>query len=157
MFRDMRKKERELPTEAAKELLQNQTYGILSVSGDDGYPYGVPVNYGFTDDKIYIHSTSAESHKLDGIRRNPKVCFTVVARHDLLLEKLSTDFASTIVFGTARILTEPAEKNAAIHKMMLGLAPDYAAQAKSHCTGDSAYVMLEITPQQISGKARRHS
>ena len=88
MFREMRFSKRQLPTEQAEEILKSQTYGVLSVTGDDGYPYGVPLNYGYIDGKFYIHSTSADSHKLDGIRRNPKVCLTVVSKHDLIEAEL---------------------------------------------------------------------
>ena len=49
MFREMRFSKRQLPTEQAEEILKSQTYGLLSVTGDDGYPYGVPLNYGYID------------------------------------------------------------------------------------------------------------
>ncbi len=155
MFREMRFAKRQLSLEEAMEILKNETYGVLSVSGDDNYPYGVPLNYGYIDGKIYIHSTSAESHKLSGIRSNSKVCFTVVSKHELLKEAMSTDFASVIVFGEARILTEETEKTNALEKMMLSLAPEYVNTARTHCGGHECYVMLEITPVHITGKMRR--
>lgn len=155
MFREMRFTKRQVPTNKAEEILKSQTYGILSVSGDAGYPYGVPLNYGYTDGKIYIHCTSSDSHKLDGIRRNPKVCFTVVSKHNLIEEELTTDFVSVIVFGIARILTDTAQKADAMDKMMHGLAPSYAAAARTHCSGPDCYVMLEITPEHITGKSAR--
>ena len=45
MFRDIRRKKNEISKEMAKNLLQNERRGVLSVIGDDGYPYGVPVNF----------------------------------------------------------------------------------------------------------------
>ena len=155
MFREMRFSKRQLPTEQAEEILKSQTYGVLSVAGDDGYPYGVPLNYGYIDGKFYIHSTSADSQKLDGIRRNPKVCLTVVSKHDLIEAELTTNFVSVIVFGTARILTDAAQKADAMTKMMTGLAPAYVDAARTHCSGDDCYVMIEITPEHITGKAAR--
>ena len=155
MFREMRFTKRQISAEKAEKILKSQTYGILSVSGDEGYPYGVPLNYGYTDGKFYIHCTSQESHKLDGIRRNPKVCLTVVSKHNLLKKELTTDFVSVIVFGTARILTDTSEKAAAMDKMMTGLAPVYVNAARTHCSGPDCYVMIEITPEHITGKAAR--
>ena len=45
MFRTIRRKAKEIDTEAAKELLESARRGILAVNGDDGYPYAVPINY----------------------------------------------------------------------------------------------------------------
>ncbi len=154
MFRKMRRCERQLSIDEAIEILSKVDYGVLSVIGDNGYPYGVPVNYAYVDGKLYFHSTSQDSHKLDAIRQNNKVCFTVVSKHDILLEKLSTNYESVVLFGTARIIDEPSEKAQAIGKMMgvLGHGTKYAAD--HGCTA-TAYVMVEITPEHITGKGRR--
>ncbi len=154
MFRKMRRSEREIGTDKAIEILCKCDYGVLSVIGDSGYPYGVPINYAYVDGKLYFHSTSEESHKLDAIRQNSKVCFTVVAKHDIVLDELSTNYQSVVVFGRARIIDEPCERAAAMGKMMsvLGRGTKYAAE---HGCGATAYVMVEITPEHISGKARR--
>lgn len=156
MFRETRRKDRVLAAEEAEALLREQDYGILCVSGDDGYPYGVPVNYGYADGKIYIHSTAQNSHKLDGIRRNDKVSFTVVGQHDVVPEVFSSNYSSVIVFGRARIIPDGPELPAALRRMMSGLAPDMAEKAAEHCRNSiDAMVMLEITPEHITGKARR--
>ncbi len=153
MFRKIRRTEREIGIDKASEILCNADYGVLSVVGDNGYPYGVPINYAYVDGKIYFHSTSQESHKLDAIRRSNKVCFTVVAKHDIVLDELSTNYESAIVFGTARIINDPSEKAEAMGKMMsvLGRGTKYATE---HGCGATAFVMVEISPEHISGKAR---
>lgn len=156
MFREMRKKDRELSLEEAKKIIEEQSCGVMSVIGDEGYPYGVPLNYGYVDGKFYIHCTSGESHKTDAIRKNPKVCMTIVAKSDLLKEKLTTDFASVVVFGKARIVTGAEEKMEAMIKMMEGLAPEMIGSVREHCLGaEQAYSMIEITPEHITGKARK--
>lgn len=154
MFREMRRKDRLLTEKDEKWILSKCDYGILSVVGDNGYPYGVPINYAYVDGKLYFHSTSQESHKLDAIRQNNKVCFTVVAKHDIVLDELSTNYESIIVFGTARILDEPSDMAEAMAKMMsvLGRGTEYA---NSHNCGATNYVMVEIAPEHITGKARR--
>lgn len=158
MFRETRRKDRVLTAEEAEALLREQDHGILCVSGDGGYPYGVPVNYGYAGGKIYIHSTAQSSHKLDGIRRNDKVSFTVVGQHDVVPEALSTNYSSVIVFGRARIITDGPELPSALLRMMSGLAPDMAEKAAEHCRrAAGAMVMLEIAPEHISGKARKQN
>ncbi len=154
MFREMRRKDRELSWGEAEEILKSVGYGVLSVIGDNGYPYGVPLNYAYVDGKLYFHSTAQESHKLDAIKRNNKICFTVIAKHDIVLDELSTNYESVIVFGKARILTDSAEKAEAMGKMMsvLGRGTKYETE---YACGDISYVMVEITPEHISVKARR--
>lgn len=45
MFRPMRRKAKEISTDAAKKLLCNERRGVFAVNGDDGYPYAIPVNF----------------------------------------------------------------------------------------------------------------
>ncbi len=158
MFREPRRKDRVLTAEEAAALLREQDYGVLCVSGDDGYPYGVPVNYGYTDGKIYIHSTAQSSHKLDGVRRCDKVSFTVVGAHDVIAEEFSSNYSSVIVFGRARIIESGPALQDALMRMMSGLAPAMADKAAAHCRlSTGSMVMLEITPEHITGKARKQA
>lgn len=41
MFRPIRRKKKEISTEAAKQLLHAERRGVLAVCGDDGYPYAM--------------------------------------------------------------------------------------------------------------------
>ena len=45
MEHKMHKASRQLPEDETLELLKRGDHGILSVQGDDGYPYATPVNY----------------------------------------------------------------------------------------------------------------
>ncbi len=154
-FRQMRKNERKMTPEQTEEVLRSQVYGVLCVQGDNGYPYGVPVNYGYQGGKIYIHSVSENSHKIDGIRRSSKVTMTVVSRHELLPEVYSSRYTSVIVFGTAKLLTGEAEKREAASKMMASLAPAAAQEAIHSCGYMKNVVMIEITPEHVTGKTNR--
>ena len=153
VFRPARRTDRIM--EHPEKFLSQYNWGVLSVIGEHGYPYGVPVNYGYSDGKIYIHSTSANSHKLNAIRENPKVCFTVVGQHEIIEEELTTQYSSVVLFGTARIITEDAEKRLAAERMMHVLAPAVEKKAISECGMMKNVVMIEITPDHISAMARK--
>ncbi|MBQ7355214.1 MAG: pyridoxamine 5'-phosphate oxidase family protein, partial [Clostridia bacterium] len=58
--------------------------------------------------KIYFHS-AVVGHKIDALRACDKVCFTVVDADEVVAEKFTTYYRSVIVFGRARILTDPAD------------------------------------------------
>ena len=84
MFRELRRKKREISTEAAKQLLKTERRGILAVNGEDGYPYAIPLNYYYNEErnKIYFHGARA-GYKYDMIKASDKVCFTVVGKEQI--------------------------------------------------------------------------
>ena len=63
--------------EKIREILDTSRYLHMGLV-DDGMPYVVPMNYGYTleDGKLtlYLHSAK-EGYKLDVIRKNPVCCF----------------------------------------------------------------------------------
>lgn len=113
MFRNMRRTKQQIPHDECEKVLLECTNGVLAVHGDDGYPYAVPLSYVYADGKIIVHCAKS-GHKLDAIRKDPKVSFCVVAQDDVVQETFSTDYLSVIVFGTARILEDDEEKKSAI-------------------------------------------
>lgn len=153
MLRDMRRKERQMTEIAAKQVLEQENWGILSVYGDDGFPYGVPVNYAYWAGALYLHCSSATSHKLDGIRKCSKVCFTVVSKHQLEPENLACSYESVIVFGTAAIIESQEEKLEAMTCFMKGLAPEMVKDGFQKCDPRTPGLsVVKIEPVLITGK-----
>jgi len=109
VFRGMRRFKQQLSQEESIQILEKANSGVLAVSGDDGYPYAVPMCYVYADGKIYFHCAQA-GHKLDAIKRDNKVSFCVVAEDTLVAEEYTTYFRSVIAFGKIRILTDDQEK-----------------------------------------------
>jgi hypothetical protein len=77
IMRAMRKKESEISKEGALSILKRAEYGVLSTLGKDGVPYGVPMNFVFEGEEIFLHGAK-EGHKFDNNFGNDNVCFTVV-------------------------------------------------------------------------------
>ena len=69
MFREIRRKNREISIDSAKQLLQSSRRGVLAVNGDDGYPYAIPINYLYDDEaqRIYFHGAKI-GHKVDALQ-----------------------------------------------------------------------------------------
>ena len=76
---DMRRRDRQLSEEEAREVLQQAQYGVLSTVCPDGTPYGVPLNFALEDGRIYLHGANAEGQKIVNLRHCPDACFTVVS------------------------------------------------------------------------------
>lgn len=103
MFRKMRRKKQELTEKQCLDILRRAQTATLALSGDDGYPYSVPMNFVYEDGKIYFHGAK-EGHKIDAIKNNPKVSMSIIDQEDVIEEELTTYFRSVILFGKARIL-----------------------------------------------------
>lgn len=153
MFREMRRKKQELPEEACLEVLSKGTHGVLSVSGDGGYPYAVPLNYAYDGGKLYFHS-ALEGHKIDAVRRGDKASFCVVERDDVVAEEYTTYFRSVIVFGRVTVLEDDGAKRAAVEKLALKYAPaDRAEHRREYIDREWAPLcMLEMTVDHMTGK-----
>ena len=54
MFREMRRKKQSLSGEKISEILNNGTSGVLALSGDNDYPYAVPLSYVYDLSLIHI-------------------------------------------------------------------------------------------------------
>lgn len=96
------------------------TSGVLAVSGDDDYPYAVPLSYVYDGHKIYFHGAKA-GHKLDSIVKNPKASFCVIDKDQIVPDEYTTYFRSVIVFGTIRILHDEAEKEKPLKNWQLNM------------------------------------
>ena len=122
MFREMRRWKQQLPQETAVEILNRNTSGILALSGDDDYPYAVPMSYVYADGKLYFHCAKS-GHKIDAIKRSEKVSFCVIDQDQIVPEKYTTFYRSVIAFGRARLVEELEE----IRRIATMLATKYSA------------------------------
>lgn len=151
MFREMRRSRQQLSADETAEILKNASSGVLAVSGDDGYPYAVPLSYVYDGEKIYFHC-AVTGHKIDAIRREPKVSFCVIAEDCILPEKFTTVFASVIAFGRAEIITDDEEKRAALMKLAEKYSPG-VPKADEEIRGSWDHVcVVGITVEHLTGK-----
>lgn len=155
MFREMRRKNQLLSDEESVEILKRATSGVLAVSGDDGYPYAVPLSFVYTDGKILFHCAKS-GHKLDAVRNDPKASFCVVDKDDVVKEEYTTYFRSVIAFGKIRVMDED-ETRAAVEILAKKYYPDDSAEHRGHMIDveQAALCMLEMTIEHMTGKAAK--
>ena len=79
MFRPMRRIKQQVSEEECIKILKEEPRGVLSVLGDDGYPYGVPIDHYYDEEtgKIFFHGAK-EGHKIDALRRCDKASLCVM-------------------------------------------------------------------------------
>ena len=154
MFKEMRRKDRKLELCEAEEILTKGEYGILATIGENGYPYGVPVNYAYFNNTIFFHC-AAEGHKLQNLEYESKVSFTVVGDTCPLPDKFSTNYESVIVFGQASEASED-EKEKILLEIIQKYSPDFIENGKDYITKSSKHSrVFKIGIDHITGKGRK--
>lgn len=152
-FRPMRRADRQMSREDCIPVLEAATSGVLALSGDDGYPYALPISYVLAGDKLYFHS-AATGHKIDAVRRSEKASFCVAAEDQVDAEHYTTHYRSVIAFGRIRVVEEPRE----IRQALLHLAEKYSPQLpmERHHQMINAELpnlaVLEMTIEHLTGK-----
>ena len=153
MFREMRRKRQQLTEEECIEILQRNTSGVLAVSGDDHYPYAVPLSYVYDSGAVYFHCAKS-GHKLDAIRACDQVSFCVVDQDLVVPTEYTTYFRSVILFGRASVLTEEDEIRSAIEKLAVKYYPEDSKENRDAAIEKEsrALCMVKIHIAHRSGK-----
>lgn len=124
MFREMRRHDKLKTYDETIQVLSECTNGVFSVIGDEGYPYGVPVSYVYSDGKIYFHCAMT-GHKIDAIKSDPKVSFTVIGADNIQSDQFTTSYKSVICFGKAKIVDNDEEKMKALKTISNKYSADF--------------------------------
>ncbi|MDL2330137.1 pyridoxamine 5'-phosphate oxidase family protein [Desulfosarcina sp. OttesenSCG-928-A07] len=154
--RSMRRKDRAVSRDEALGILVAGEYGVLASADKNGQPYGVPLSYWVSGENIYFHC-ARKGHKIENIRANPKVSFTVVGKVQAVYDKnFTTCFESVIVFGKVGEVVDRDEKFSALYGLAEKYLPEHldkAADAISDSFDRTAVYAMTLT--EISGKAKK--
>ena len=120
MFRELVRKKQQLSQEEAIAVLKQEPRGVLSLQGDDGYPYGIPMDhfYNDADGCIYFHC-GKQGHKNDAIARSDKVSYCVMDQGYRREGEWALNIKSVIVFGRIQPMTDLKEAFAVLRQLCL--------------------------------------
>ena len=144
MFRPMNRIKQALSRDECVELLRSQRRGVLSVLGDDGYPYGIPMNH-------YFHS-GKRGHKIDALRSCSKASFCVLDRGTPAPDSWALSFRSVVVFGQAEFITDRETIYEMTRRLSLCFTDDEAYIAAEIARAGPGTAMFVLTPEHITGK-----
>ena len=154
MFRPMRRFKQQLTQEECIAILKNEVRGVLSLLGDDDYPYGVPLDFYYSEDDghIYFHG-AGEGHKIDSIKRHDKVSFCVMDKGTKDAESWFLHFRSVIVFGRIKIVEDHAKALDICRRLSyrFGLTSDVVEKMVEK--SGPMVTCLELIPEHMTGKA----
>lgn len=151
MFRELTRKKQALSHEKCIEILQNEPRGVLSVLGDGGYPYGMPMNFLYDNGKIYFHS-GKKGHKIDAISRDDRVSFCVFDGGYRKDGEWALNISSVIVFGRMKIVDDFDKTVDICRKLSLKFTDDMDYIEKEIASFAKATLCYELTPEHITGK-----
>jgi nitroimidazol reductase NimA-like FMN-containing flavoprotein (pyridoxamine 5'-phosphate oxidase superfamily) len=138
--------------EAMEQILRDETLGFLGLSRN-GEPYVVPLNFAYVEGRIIFHCART-GEKLDILRSNPKVCFTVgrqsgaVVRHPQGAS-CRADHESVVCRGTARILEDVEERKAVLDVFNRRHQPDSKGISRDVA---SKCLAVEIRVEEMTGR-----
>ena len=158
MFRKMRRLKQEMPAEECRELLKTQVRGVLSLLGDDGYPYGLPIDYWYNeaDGKLYFHGAK-EGHKIDAIRACDKASFCIHDEGVRMDGEWPLHFRSVIVFGRIAPVTDHAVTREVCRRLAEKFTDDAAYIDAEIASAADRVLCLALTPEHMTGKRVRES
>lgn len=153
MFRKMVRFKQQLPDTECIDILTKQLRGVLSVMGDDGYPYGLPINHYYCpeDGKLYFHSGKA-GHKIDAMKRCEKASFCVYDEGFRREGEWALNIRSVIVFGKIEMVEDQAKAMEVARRLSHKFTDDETyIDREIACSGPHTLVFALI-PEYMTGK-----
>ena len=153
MFREIARKKQRLEASEIIKILNNEKRGVLSVHGENGYPYGLPINYWYNEENgcIYFHSGKT-GHKIDAINNDNRASFCVYDKGYIKDGDWALNISSVIVFGKLHIV-EDSEKTIEIYRRLSLKFTSYIEYIDSEIEKFAKNTLCyELKPEHVTGK-----
>ena len=147
----MRRFKQQLPDEECVAILNEAYRGFLSVVGDGGYPYTIPVNFVYADGHIYFHC-ALEGHKVDALKACDKACFTVIDQPVQEPSDWWYHVRSVVCFGQVSLVEDAKEHLSRLRMIGRKYFPaGYDMEGDIQRNGPRAAI-LDLRIEHITGK-----
>jgi len=155
----LRRADRQMSAQGADEMLERTFSGRLSVAGEDGYPYCVPLLYIWADQQVFLHGTSAPGHLQSNLRREPRACFELDEPDQVFdYGRFECDsglaYRSVILFGRVHIADDRATKQWFCEKLMEKYGKPNSIRPKNFFPRLDIITVYRMTVERMTGKQR---
>ena len=138
-----------------EKVLVEERVGYLGMSSDNK-PYVIPLTYGYSEGRIIFHCALVGS-KLDIIRNNPNVSFTVSRHFGEMVShpqgaECHINSDSVICFGKARIIFNIEERCRVLNTFNHCLQPNAREITMDEVANCNA---VEIVVDEMTGRSER--
>ena len=153
MFRELVRKNKQLSTETCIEVLKNETRGVLSVLGDNEYPYGMPMNHWYNeeDGNIYFHCGNI-GHRLESLQKHNKVSFCTFDKGYKDEGEWAWKVKSVIVFGKIEIIDDMEQITDIVTKLSLRFVQDEEYIKEEIRLHGHRTLLMKLVPEHMCGK-----
>jgi len=158
MFREMVRKKQQLRLFECIELLKEQPRGVLSLVGDGGYPYGLPIDHWYNEENgcLYFHSGPA-GHKVDALKANDKASFCVMDQGFREDGDWALKIKSVIVFGRIEIVEDHTKAIELTRALSFKYTKDAAYIQEEIDKYGAEVLVFKLVPEHITGKITKES
>lgn len=153
MFRELIRKKQQLTEPECIDLLKSEKRGVLSVIGDEGYPYGSPMNHFYNegDGCIYFHSAKF-GHRIDALKNCGKVSFCVYDEGVRNEGEWALNVKSVVVFGKIEMIEDIELITAVVTKLSHKFTNDEEYIQREIKSAAHKTMLLRLVPEHICGK-----
>lgn len=150
-MRELARKKQQLSQEECIAILKAEPRGILSLLGDEGYPYGMPMNHFYEDGVLYFHS-GQKGHKVDAMKACDKASFCVYDQGFRRPGEWALNIKSVIVFGRIRIIEDREQAMEITRRLCYKFTNDQKYIEKEIRTAGTRTLVFALEPEHICGK-----
>ena len=149
----MRRKDKEIKDKKEIELIIRKANVCRIALSDNNMPYIVPVNFGYKDNSLYIHSAT-EGKKIEIIKKNNDICFEIDIAHEILQGKsachTTMKYYSVIGYGKAYLIDDSEEKIKALNIIIEHYLPEIPHEYSEKLLKKIVIIKVEI--DNMTGK-----
>jgi uncharacterized protein len=149
----MRRSDKEItdPNTIQRILREAEVCRIALSDGEK--PYIVPMNFGYKDNALYLHS-AGEGYKVDILKVNNNICFQMDIKTEMVRSKNPCDwgmkYLSVIGQGKAQLIQNLPEKKEALDVIMRKYSPDVFFEYSDESVKKVAVIKVKI--EDMTGK-----
>ena len=130
----------------------------LGLTDHDGHPLVIPTIHARVGEQLYVHG-SAASRTLRRLAEGIEVCCTITHLDGIVLARSafwsSMNYRSVMIFGRARLVTDPEEIELALDAIVEHIAPGRSAEVRRSTPKEiGATKVLALTIDEASAKVR---
>lgn len=153
MFREMRHFKQQISEEECIRILKEQPRGILSMIGDNGYPYGIPLDHWYSekDNRLYFHCAKT-GHKLDAIAACDKVSYCVMDKGYRKDGEWALNINSVVVFSRMRVVEDEDKKQEICTNLVRKFTDDEEYLRRELTNAFPRVNCLELIIEHMTGK-----
>ena len=154
---NLRRVDRLMTDEKAREFLQSGFAGRLATVSEDGSPYCLPFLYVCMDERLFFHNTAAGGHLRANVNHDHRICFLVDEPEQVFdYGRFECDtglaYRSVIVFGTIEIVDDLPLKHSFFEALMEKYGTPDRDRPRGFFPRIDEVTVYAISTERITGK-----